>query len=102
MEVTKWLKPSGSPRSALIGSVGVIAAAILIRHKWKKAGILPVLDLHRQDRTSFAWRTHSITSSARASGGTQGQAKLLPAVTKCQSELTSLSPKRAYCPLRHL
>src|SRR6188472_2035076 len=29
-------------------------------------------DLHRQDRTSFAWRTHSITSSARASsvGGT--------------------------------
>src|SRR3954452_25138548 len=29
-------------------------------------------DFHRQDRTSFAWRTHSITSSARASrlGGT--------------------------------
>src|SRR5215211_4663690 len=29
-------------------------------------------DLHRLDRTSFAWRTHSITSSARAStdGGT--------------------------------
>src|SRR5215472_13136080 len=28
--------------------------------------------LHRQDRTSFAWRTHSITSSARArsEGGT--------------------------------
>src|SRR5215217_4445614 len=24
-------------------------------------------DLHRLDRTSFAWRTHSITSSARAS-----------------------------------
>jgi hypothetical protein len=24
-------------------------------------------DFHRQDRTSFAWRTHSITSSARAS-----------------------------------
>src|SRR6187551_2414359 len=23
-------------------------------------------DFHRQDRTSFAWRTHSITSSARA------------------------------------
>src|SRR5262245_19187373 len=23
-------------------------------------------DLHRQDRTSFSWRTHSITSSARA------------------------------------
>src|SRR6476620_10926398 len=23
-------------------------------------------DLHRLDRTSFAWRTHSITSSARA------------------------------------
>src|SRR6267378_954376 len=22
-------------------------------------------DFHRQDRTSFAWRTHSITSSAR-------------------------------------
>jgi hypothetical protein len=22
-------------------------------------------DLHRLDRTSFAWRTHSITSSAR-------------------------------------
>src|SRR5262249_55139595 len=29
-------------------------------------------DLHRLDRTSFAWRTHSITSSARADrpGGT--------------------------------
>src|SRR5438067_12604823 len=29
-------------------------------------------DFHRQDRDSFAWRTHSITSSARASrvGGT--------------------------------
>src|SRR5262245_54029955 len=29
-------------------------------------------DLHRLDRTSFAWRTHSITSSARPShlGGT--------------------------------
>src|SRR6185295_15283373 len=29
-------------------------------------------DFHRQDRTSFAWRTHSITSSAMASsdGGT--------------------------------
>src|SRR5512133_1255606 len=29
-------------------------------------------DFHRLDRTSFAWRTHSITSSARASndGGT--------------------------------
>src|SRR6516162_8363718 len=29
-------------------------------------------DLHRLDRTSFAWRTHSITSSARAesAGGT--------------------------------
>src|SRR5262245_40715183 len=25
-------------------------------------------DLHRLDRTSFAWRTHSITSSARAIG----------------------------------
>src|SRR5580704_4513306 len=24
-------------------------------------------DLHRLDRTSFAWRTHSMTSSARAS-----------------------------------
>ena len=24
-------------------------------------------DLHRLDRTSFAWRTHSITSSARPS-----------------------------------
>src|ERR1700738_4339726 len=30
-------------------------------------------DLHRLDRTSFAWRTHSITSSARAIsiGGTK-------------------------------
>src|SRR4029079_12654846 len=25
-------------------------------------------DFHRQDRAHFAWRTHSITSSARASG----------------------------------
>src|SRR5436189_6197795 len=32
-------------------------------------------DFHRQDRTSFAWRTHSITSSARASrvGGLSGR-----------------------------
>jgi hypothetical protein len=28
---------------------------------------LPGPDLHRLDRTSFAWRTHSITSSAMAS-----------------------------------
>jgi hypothetical protein len=27
---------------------------------------LPGPDFHRLDRTSFAWRTHSITSSARA------------------------------------
>src|ERR1700687_1008389 len=27
-------------------------------------------DFHRQDRTSFAWRTYSITSSARPSRGT--------------------------------
>src|SRR5262249_42436848 len=26
-------------------------------------------DFHRLDRTSFAWRTHSITSSARPSNG---------------------------------
>jgi hypothetical protein len=26
----------------------------------------PGLDFHRLDRTSFAWRTHSITSSARS------------------------------------
>src|SRR6266536_2576978 len=33
------------------------------------SGRYPLLGpgLHRQDRTSFAWRTHSITSSARAS-----------------------------------
>src|SRR6516165_559038 len=38
------------------------------------SGRYPLLgpDLHRLDRTSFAWRTHSITSSARANtlGGT--------------------------------
>src|SRR4029077_16143305 len=38
------------------------------------SGRYPLLgpDLHRLDRTSFAWRTYSITSSARASsvGGT--------------------------------
>src|SRR3954471_14621740 len=31
-------------------------------------------DFHRLDRTSFAWRTHSITSSARASS-VRGMAK---------------------------
>src|SRR5437763_7540056 len=33
------------------------------------SGRYPLLgpDLHRLDRTSFAWRTHSITSSARPS-----------------------------------
>src|SRR5262245_57334553 len=35
-------------------------------------------DFHRLDRTSFAWRTHSITSSARASsvGGTSSPSAL--------------------------
>src|SRR6266511_2373562 len=28
--------------------------------------------LHRQDRTSFAWRTHSITSSAQRGTSTHG------------------------------
>jgi hypothetical protein len=30
---------------------------------------LPEPDFHRLDRTSFGWRTHSITSSARPSNG---------------------------------
>src|SRR5580704_2318701 len=38
------------------------------------SGCYPLLepDFHRLDRTSFGWRTHSITSSARSSndGGT--------------------------------
>src|SRR5215216_4356794 len=43
-------------------------------------------DLHRLDRTSFAWRTHSITSSARASSG---GGKLMPSVFAVSRLLTS-------------
>src|SRR3954469_25602098 len=40
---------------------------------------------HRLDRTSFAWRTHSITSSARASivGGTRRRTKSAAAPGTC-------------------
>src|SRR5256714_2014567 len=45
-------------------------------------------DFHRLDRTSFAWRTHSITSSARASsmGGISRPSAL--AVLRLMTRLT--------------
>src|SRR5213595_736169 len=64
-------------------------------------------DFHRLDRTSFAWRTHSITSSARAStvdGTSRPSANLTQSRwrggKKCQSlsrsrELSSLAADRA-------
>src|ERR1700750_989331 len=43
-------------------------------------------DFHRLDRTSFAWRTHSITSFARASsvGGTSRPSALGGLAIDCQ------------------
>src|SRR5262245_36731561 len=61
-------------------------------------------DLHRLDRTSFAWRTHSITSSARASrvSGTVSPSPLavLRLITSsylvgaCTGRLAGFSPLR--------
>src|SRR5512139_2675051 len=49
-------------------------------------------DFHRQDRTSFAWRTHSITSSARASsvGGTSRLSALAAGRLMTSSNLVRL------------
>src|SRR6187200_2804321 len=62
-------------------------------------------DLHRLDRTSFAWRTHSITSSARASsvGGTLRPSSLAVAtlmtsssyfVGCCTGSSSAFAPRR--------
>src|SRR4051794_11891115 len=50
-------------------------------------------DFHRQDRTSFAWRTHSITSSARPSkeGGTVSPSVLAVLRLITSSNLTGCS-----------
>src|SRR5467141_3387734 len=42
-------------------------------------------DFHRLDRTSFAWRTHSITSSGRASS-VGGSVRAGPAILSGASE----------------
>ena len=49
-------------------------------------------DFHRLDRTSFAWRTHSITSSARASsvGGTSRPSALAVLRLMTSSNLVGL------------
>src|ERR1700716_3769398 len=61
-------------------------------------------DFHRLDRASFAWRTHSITSSARARrvGGTSRPIRLavLRLITRsylvgaCTGKLPGFSPLR--------
>src|SRR6476659_3187014 len=52
------------------------------------SGRYPLLgpDLHRLDRTSFAWRTHSMTSSARPSSES---GKLTPSVLAVLTLMTS-------------
>src|SRR5512144_892734 len=52
---------------------------------------------HRLDRTSFAWRTHSITSSARASreGGTSTPSALAVIRLMTRSNLVGCSTGRS-------
>ena len=61
-------------------------------------------DFHRLDRTSFAWRTHSITSSARASsvGGTRCRAPWRSCRLMTSSNLVGCSTGRSagFAPLR--
>src|SRR4029077_3435860 len=54
-------------------------------------------DFHRLDRASFAWRTHSITSSARASsmGGTVRPSAL--ALFNYRLDITDLSSVALFC-----
>src|SRR5207247_464436 len=63
-------------------------------------------DLHRLDRTSFAWRTHSITSSARASsvGGTSRPRALaaLRLITSSNLVACSIGMSAGLAPLRTL
>src|SRR3954447_26447459 len=61
-------------------------------------------DFHRLDRTSFAWRTHSITSSARASsdGGTVRPSILAVSTLMTSSNLVACTTGRSatLAPLR--
>src|SRR6476619_6122900 len=61
-------------------------------------------DFHRQDRTSFAWRTHSITSSARADrvGGTSRPSALAVFRLITNSNLVDCTTGRSpgFAPLR--
>src|SRR5262245_53013121 len=61
-------------------------------------------DLHRLDRTSFAWRTHSITSSARArsDGGTVRPSALAATTLMTSSYLVGISTGKSpgFMPLR--
>src|SRR5215510_14431604 len=63
-------------------------------------------DFHRLDRTSFAWRTHSITSSASASsvGGTSRPRALAVLTLITSSNLVGFSTGRSagLAPLRIL
>src|SRR6185369_8549797 len=54
-------------------------------------------DFHRLDRTSFAWRTHSITSSARSSsvGGTSRPSALAVVRLMTRSNLVGCSTGRS-------
>src|SRR5215831_2922931 len=60
-------------------------------------------DLHRQDRASFAWRTHSITLSARkkTDGGTSIPivAAVLRLRTKSNFVARSIGISAGFCPL---
>src|SRR5512140_2292756 len=63
-------------------------------------------DFHRLDRASFAWRTHSITSSARASsvGGTSIQSALAVLMLTTRSKRVGCSTGKSdgFAPLRIL
>jgi hypothetical protein len=66
--------------------------------------VAPVPDFHRLDRTSFAWRTHSITSSASASsvGGISTSNAFAVARLMTRSNLVPRSTGRSpgFSPLR--
>src|SRR3954464_13239848 len=61
-------------------------------------------DFHRQDRTSFAWRTHSITSSASASnvGGTSSprERAVLRLITNSNLVGCTTGSSAGFAPLR--
>jgi hypothetical protein len=60
-----WLNPT--PHAIAVYASQLLSPAATQHSLPSGRYSLLVPDLHRLDRTSFAWRNHSITSSARAS-----------------------------------